>query len=277
MKIIEQFIEGKHSADTCEDGMVITDDFVAVIDGSTSKAPVQLRNDMRNGRYCMLEVSRYIQSMAPDISLDDFCEGVTAHVRRLYDGDEMSYRRHPERRLCCSAVIYSRHSHAVWMVGDCQCMIDGRLYTNDKPQEKTQGMRRAALFEQACKDHPDMLDAEHCYPGTDLPVLRHDYARDQIIPFIVSTMQGENVSYAVIDGFPIFRNGVRVVTLNHVREVVLASDGYPFLYPTLAATEKALHSLLVTDPYCVRRYKSAKGLMGGNHSFDDRSYIRFTV
>ena len=39
MKIAEQFIQGKHSAADCEDGIVVTNDFVAVIDGSTSQTP----------------------------------------------------------------------------------------------------------------------------------------------------------------------------------------------------------------------------------------------
>ena len=39
MKIIESSIIGKKSQEVCEDGMVITDDFIAVIDGSTSKTP----------------------------------------------------------------------------------------------------------------------------------------------------------------------------------------------------------------------------------------------
>ena len=38
MKIIEQFIEGKRSQKECEDGIVVTPDFIAVIDGSTSKS-----------------------------------------------------------------------------------------------------------------------------------------------------------------------------------------------------------------------------------------------
>ena len=34
MKIIESSIIGKKSPEACEDGMVVTDDFIAVIDGS---------------------------------------------------------------------------------------------------------------------------------------------------------------------------------------------------------------------------------------------------
>lgn len=33
MKIIESSIIGKKSPEACEDGMVVTDDFIAVIDG----------------------------------------------------------------------------------------------------------------------------------------------------------------------------------------------------------------------------------------------------
>ena len=53
MKIIESSIIGKKSPEACEDGMVVTDDFIAVIDGSTSKTPKHLNPDMKNGRYAM--------------------------------------------------------------------------------------------------------------------------------------------------------------------------------------------------------------------------------
>ena len=41
MNITEHFICGKHTAADCEDGIVITNDFAAVIDGSTSKTPTR--------------------------------------------------------------------------------------------------------------------------------------------------------------------------------------------------------------------------------------------
>ena len=50
MKIAEQFIQGKHSAADCEDGIVVTDHFAAVIDGSTSKTPFRLDPAVKNGR-----------------------------------------------------------------------------------------------------------------------------------------------------------------------------------------------------------------------------------
>lgn len=44
MKIIESNIIGKKSQEACEDGLVMTDDFIAVIDGSTSKKQMLCRD-----------------------------------------------------------------------------------------------------------------------------------------------------------------------------------------------------------------------------------------
>ena len=60
-------------------------------------------------------------------------------------------------------------------------------------------------------------------------------------------------------------------------EVVLASDGYPFLKPTLAESEAALLHLIAHDPQCIHDFIATKGLVAGNKSFDDRTYIRFRV
>ena len=57
--------------------------------------------------------------------------------------------------------------------------------------------------------------------------------------------------------------------------VVLASDGYPLLRPTLQQSEQDLDRLLKEDPQCCRLYESTKGLKPGNKSFDDRTYVRF--
>ena len=64
MTITEQFICGKHTAADCEDGIVITPHFAAVIDGSTSKTPLRLDASMKNGRFAMLLICDYIRQMA---------------------------------------------------------------------------------------------------------------------------------------------------------------------------------------------------------------------
>lgn len=274
MKVIEKFIRGKSGnkdADTlCEDGIVVTDDFIAVIDGSTSKSKTEIMPGMKNGRYCMLKISNFIRSMSADISLKDFCHQVTQTIHHCYGKNDTEYALHPERRLCASAVIYSRLRKEIWMVGDCLCMIDGQNYENGKPYEEKIAQRRADLFPKMMQLHPDMVKEGR---------IVHDYARDAILNDLIDAMQGENTTYAVIDGFPIYSPGVRVIPLPERSniEVVLSSDGYPYLKSTLKDSEDALHKLLQTDPFLINEYKATKGLMKGNVSFDDRSYIRFEV
>ena len=60
-------------------------------------------------------------------------------------------------------------------------------------------------------------------------------------------------------------------------EIILASDGYPVLKPTLQQSERELEYIMREDPQCCRLYESTKGLKSGNKSFDDRTYIRFQI
>lgn len=264
MKIIESSIIGKKSPEACEDGMVVTDDFIAVIDGSTSKTPKHLNPDMKNGRYAMMLISEYIrEELKADASVDDFCQGVTAYIyNKVYEklGVEERLKEHPEERLTASAILYSRTRNEVWMVGDCQAIIAGKLYENGKPYEQEIARKRVELIEQG------LSPAE---------------ARKQIEPLLIEAMlSGQNQTYTVIDGFPIYREGVKVVALktkpvSSPNEVVLASDGYPFLKPTLAASEAALAEQIANDPQNIHSFIATKGIVEGNKSFDDRTYIRF--
>ena len=290
MKVIESSIIGKKSPEACEDGMVVTDDFIAVIDGSTSKTPKHLNPDMKNGRYAMMLISEYIrEELKADASVDDFCQGVTAYIyNKVYEklGVEERLKEHPEERLTASAILYSRTRNEVWMVGDCQAIIDGKLYENGKPYEQEIARKRVELIEQG------LSPAE---------------ARKQIEPLLIEAMlSGQNQTYTVIDGFPIYREGVKVVSVSDScsvqdsvpvsdsvpcsdsvsasgtffvssSEIILASDGYPFLEPTLAASEAALAEQIANDPQNIHSFIATKGIVEGNKSFDDRTYIRFSV
>lgn len=277
MKVIESKIEGKKSPESCEDGLVVTADFIAVIDGSTSKTPHHLSPDMKNGRYAMVLISEYIQhELKPESTVEDFCEGVTSYIyNKVYrqQGIEEQMQAHPEERFTASAILYSKAKNEVWMVGDCQAIIDGKLYENNKPFEAIVARRRVELIRQGFTPQE---------------------ARKTIEPLLIQAMlEGQNKTYTVIDGFPIYQKGMKVVSLNApqknvetdvadslplpTKEIVLASDGYPFLKPTLTESEEALAHLLAYDPQCTHEFIATKGIVVGNKSFDDRTYIRFQI
>ena len=111
MHIEESFICGKHTAADCEDGIVCTPNFVAVIDGSTSKTPLRLDPTMKNGRFAMLLIRNYIRQMAAEATLEEFCQGITSRIAEEYAERGISERMaaHPEERLTASAIVYSEH------------------------------------------------------------------------------------------------------------------------------------------------------------------------
>ncbi len=222
---------------------------------------------MSNGRYCMTLIKEFIGSMNADITVGEFCRGVTLYINKVYDGaDRQRLAAHPEERLTASCIVYSRARNEIWMVGDCQCLVDGVLYENPKPYEAGLAQRRAAVIEAFLAGGKRTVD----------DIRRDDEGRKAIIPGIIDTMQNQNRTYAVVDGFDIPMEKVKVVTPDdRQRQIVLASDGYPFLHDTLEKSEAALSEQLETDPLNIGCFKATKAYIQGNNSFDDRSYIRF--
>ena len=277
MTILEQSVIPKNPQKKSEDGIVVTNDFIAVIDGSTSKTTRRHCPWMSNGRYAMTLISRYIRKMPPKTSCHDFCKGVTASIFRHYQYPILPFLTpksriqrlldHPEERLTASAIIYSRVRREVWMIGDCQCLANGEYYDNPKPYEQQLAELRAQRVRELLAEGMTVEEQ-----------LVSDPAREVVIAPLLETMKNQNKTFAVIDGFRIAEQFVRVFQLDfRPWELVFASDGYPRLANTFIETERLLDIQRKNDPLNIGEFKATKAFIKGNNSFDDRSYIRFTV
>jgi glycerophosphoryl diester phosphodiesterase len=83
MNIVEQQSIGKHSQETNEDGIIATADFIAVVDGSTSKSPFQIQQGMSNGRYAMLMVKEVVENASATTSLSELCVLLTKRFKEV--------------------------------------------------------------------------------------------------------------------------------------------------------------------------------------------------
>ena len=279
MEIIEQTLIPKSRTKKSEDGIVVSADFIAVIDGSTSKSQYRHSFFSSNGRYVMKLVSSYIRHMPKNTTCDAFLRGVTAYVRKHYKKSMLQrLAEHPEDRLTCSVVVFSRLCREIWMIGDCQCLVsqlnshftiqDSQYFDNPKPYE-------AELAAMRAKEVERLINEGH----TVDELCRNDIARPVIIPRMIETMRNQNITYSVVDGFPIDRRHIRTITLDfQPYEIVLASDGYPFLHPTLEESEAALQHQRQCDPLNVGpHFQATKAFHPDFNSFDDRTYIRFKI
>ncbi len=278
MTILEQALVPKNPAKRSEDGIVVTPDFIAVIDGSTSKSRRRCHRDYSlrkhsNGELAMLTLAAYIKKMPKDISCHQFCLGATQAVRRRYVKSLLPHlAEHPEDRLTASVIVFSRLRRELWMVGDCQALLIGtppsspdagkplppQFFDNPKPYEQELAQRRADLIRAGSTA---------------------DAAREAIIPRMLETMQHQNNGYSVVDGFAVDERHVRVIPLDFQPwHIILASDGYPFLCPTLVESESRLRKQREDDPLNIgHHFQATKAFHPDFNSFDDRAYIRFSI
>ena len=141
--------------------------------------------------------------------------------------------------------------------------LTARHTKTPKPDEAAIAGKRAAIAQGMLDNGVATVDGLR---GNDL-------ARQAIIGELIESMGNQNKTYAVVDGFSIPASKVRIIRIPRTaREIVLASDGYPHLKPTLDASEEALEKQLAADPLNIRLFKATKGWVAGNNSFDDRTY-----
>ena len=203
-------------------------------------------------------------------------------VRKKYSSKRIDfYAEHPEERITASCIVYSRLYHELWIIGDCQCLVgvngcndtDYEFFDNPKPYESVLANARAEKARQLLSSGEATVES----------LRRDDVARASIIPQMIESMKRQNIDYSVVDGFKIPRQKVKVYTLTFEPwTVIMASDGYPFLRPTLAASESALSEQLEKDPLNIglnadAPFLATKAFSEGFTSFDDRTYIRFTI
>ena len=274
MKIIEQFIEGKTGTlSACEDAIFVSDDFAAVIDGATSKSARKYNNEFP-GRACAQLIINALEDLPRKSSSGQAVAYLSGAILSLYKRLKLvsHLARLPLGRASACIAIYSKYRNEIWMVGDCQCLVDKTRYTNRKTIDDLLANVRS-LYIQA------ELAAGRSYSA----IQASDPGRKYILPLLKRQMCFQNSTqksdfvYGVLDGFMVPEQEIRVIKLSSPRTIVLASDGYPKVFASLARSESYLAKVLKKDPLCYLEYKSTKGLKKGDSSFDDRAYLKIRV
>lgn len=269
INIIESKILGKNKNQAlCEDGMVITDDFIAVIDGATS--PFSLVNDKRTGLVAMetiAEATRKLPFNADSFTCIKLLNSALNEKQKHFD---YILKNEKDKRLCANIVLFSIYRNEIWTYGDCPYMVNGKLFSLDKPIDIITANARSAF-----------LESELSKGKTIEELLINDTGAQYIYPLIERQAEFANTDqqygYPVLDGYDIIEKFITVQNVFFNDEVVLATDGYPFLKSTLSESEKELERLKSIDPLCIKEYKSTKGFYYNQNSYDDRTYIRFVV
>lgn len=275
MEIIEKYIQSKTSnPGLCEDGLFVSDDYIAVIDGATSKTKTEW-DGKKTGRIMIELILEKLKNVRADMDAGEFMLELDSVISDWYHSKNIyeQMKNNPVERCTGSVVVYSRFKNQIWFLGDCQSLVDGDLIDNPKLIDQVVSGARA-LYVQS-----QMLLGK-----TVKDLLAHDLGRDYITPLLENQnlFQNSNAdsefTHTLLDGFFIDTMSIKIHQVSDgAKEIVLASDGYPELASTLEESESKLKVLLEEDPLLVKSYKSTKGLRAGNVSYDDRAYVRFNI
>lgn len=272
VKIIESFIKGKkNNKELCEDGLVITENYISIIDGVTSKGNTLWQN-MTSGVYVKKLLINAINNMSPNLKAEDSILYLNILIKEEYEKSNMYeyVKEHPEERLQANLIVFNISKNEIWMWGDCQALINKKLYHKEKKIDKILSEARSLLVDLELKNGKTVED-----------IIKNDTGRKYILPLLKQSIVYNNTigEYGcnVLDGFEIMPKSVIKIKVKENDEIVLASDGYPVLKNSLKESEEKLLEILEKDPLLINIYKSTKGLQQGNISYDDRTYIKFVV
>lgn len=268
MRIIEHLIVGKkQDQNFCEDGIFINEHFIAVIDGVTSKG-THLWNGFTSGVYAKNIILNYLVDAPFNID----AKQLLSNLNRVLSEQFINVKTEDEIKeyLRASIIVFSNYYKEIWAFGDCQCMINEETYTHSKKIDYLNSEIRSMAIKGFLKN------------GVNLEELtKYDRGRELILPFLEMQLLFENtdddLGYPVLNGRQINMNSLKRYSVKTGDLIVLASDGYPKLFPTLEKSEAYLKKIITEDPMCYSLYKSTKGLAIGQNSFDDRTYVKFVV
>lgn len=271
MKIIEQFTQGKEGQDGVnDDSLCVSDNFIAVIDGTTSRVGHRLRGVLI-GQFASNVLAREVAKLPPEIDARgavDVLTDVLLKESEVAAKEEGLSFGGPEFYPSAALLVYSAARREIWRVADSTFVIDGRANCRIFPQERTwMELRRAYLCAEIArgKKEEDLIAAD---PSQDIltPLIRE---------FRVFANYDGPYGYGVVNGSRVPDAHVEVYPAAHANEITFASDGYPEVEPTLAETEKYLLHVVKQDPLMYKLHPQVKGVKPGSVSFDDRTYIRF--
>lgn len=278
MQIIEQFLAGKSGNDDInEDRIAVTDHFIGLFDGATNRGGSTLGGKTL-GRFASETIAMALNDLPHDIdaraAIDFLSETLRtrAHAQAEAEGRDFTQ---DWSAPAAAALMYSKTRREIWRVADSTFIVDG-----DAPN-----MRFFAQERTWCDLRRAWLQAQMVRGLSEADLIANDTSWDVITPLIGALKVFANSDHAmahpygfgVINGSHVPDRYVEVFDADGAREIVFASDGYPEVFTTLEETENALRKTLQQDPLMYKLHPQVKGLRPGWQSYDDRSYIRFSV
>jgi hypothetical protein len=246
-------------AELNEDLVLAIQHFYAVIDGATAKSSYAGTSP---GRRAAEAVATVIRRLPPDVAAREAIDSLSAALAAL------ALLEPGAESPTASLLMLSVDRDEIWVVGDGWISVEGRPRRFGHEIERRGAAARAALL-RAELTRASVVD-----------LLAEDPGRAMILPLLqreslLSNLDGDDdLAFGRLDGRRVPDRFLHVIPLPAGwSRIVLASDGYPELLPSLEQSERALAERIARDPLMIADPPTTKGVGPGRISYDDRSWL----
>lgn len=276
---VQVFTQGKHADPSRNEDSFTFLKRIAVVDGATDKSGKTYTLDGESvtaGKFASQTIVRILDLIPPYTSVVDqvriISQELDAAIKAQYPDIE------DVQRPSAVMSVFDPYLNTLWMIGDTWMGY-----------EEASG-EISFFTDQLAPD--DVLAPYRAYVNYTMQLSGRadptiDAGRQSIMEML--KLQGVHANnehskygYGVLDGRHVPKRFISEISLKgvSVERIVLATDGYPHIVVDgklrLDKAEQLLASIIDKDPQCVDIYKSTKGLVQGNTSFDDRTWIEIT-
>lgn len=274
-RVNEDFLLGKEKNITlCEDGFVVTEDYAVMIDGAGTPSKMDFKGK-KGGRYIMEIIREAIYDIEGDLDYLSFLEEISKKIIENYKKNNVYdiLKKNVNIRPMASMVVYSRNKHQLWFYGDCKALVNGIQYENPKYIDTVMYEARKMVLEGELLKGKPLGE-----------IISEDKGREYITELLnyqrlfLHARNGSKLAFSMVDGFDFRTEDIKVVNLpKKVDYIILATDGYSVLKPTLEETEEVLKKQLKEDPLAIDQLTGFKTCCKNLNSIDDRAFLKLLL
>lgn len=276
MRVIEKFLKGKFDKEElCEDGICITDDFIAVVDGVSSHSKFSYK-DKKLGKIICDILLEAIPKLKRTLDCYQSISFLNSYILKFYKEHNILdvIQEDAADQPSASVIIYSKYYNQIWLIGDCIALYGDNILENKLETDELYTKIRVMTIEYLIATG---------YTEEDL--LKEDIAHKFVQnlskrqPYIRNKTYNSKYDYAVIDGFnEPNKNLIKCIDVpSNIKEIVFTSDGYRKPFNSLKESEEYLQHIKEVDPLCYKEFPYERGFYANQVSYDDRAYVRFEI
>ena len=259
-------VTSKGAADNNEDRLIVSDHFVAAIDGATSSNSM---NGRSGGLIAAQAVADTFARLDAQATAREFVELATSILAERIGGGLDPKVMRPS----ASVVVWSRARQQIWRVGDCHFRLDDQEFLGEKELDRIAYAFRRAVVRGRLALGVSSIEQERAIPTLQQPFM----ALVDVQHAFLNADIDDPLAYGAIDGCFIPDRFIEVFPAEQAKEVALCSDGFPRPYATLAGGLAALEKLRRDDPLMIYANSGSRPFPCGSAYFDDTTYVRIRV